>query len=422
MALATQCPYCHTAFRVANDQLKLHAGLVRCGACQQTFNGIEHLLSPGQATVALIAPPANPVSAAAATDAVPAESRTVAATTTLANSDELEISESPQANAAHLASASALEFDMGEFDFSDQAEDAAANPQAETAVSSAIGLELDAEVHHLELEIRSTLMNQGEQDWSITTHPKSGTDPESKPESKSESESESDLARTASVTEPTWDASAVVRKEPSFTSEDSDSTSDELTPENAGQDQLDSDDNETGLDKPDFVLKAEKQKKRSRAIRYLTLFFTFLMLLSLLAQTTYSARDMIAAWFPQTKTSLQKLCVALHCQIALPSQIDMITIESNELEALETGRNVFSLALQLQNKSGTLQNWPTLELILNDAKGKVLVQRAFPPSEYLSNKDDIAKGFSAGSEQTVKLFFESSAGKASAYHVGVFYP
>ncbi|MBI1834541.1 MAG: zinc-ribbon domain-containing protein [Burkholderiales bacterium] len=47
MALATQCPHCYTSFRVANDQLKLYAGMVRCGACKQTFNGIEHLIPPG---------------------------------------------------------------------------------------------------------------------------------------------------------------------------------------------------------------------------------------------------------------------------------------------------------------------------------------------------------------------------------------
>ena len=44
MALATQCPHCHTTFKVAHDQLKLRAGLVRCGACKQIFNGIENLL------------------------------------------------------------------------------------------------------------------------------------------------------------------------------------------------------------------------------------------------------------------------------------------------------------------------------------------------------------------------------------------
>ncbi|NDI86502.1 DUF3426 domain-containing protein [Undibacterium crateris] len=46
MALATRCPHCQTTFRVANDQLKLHAGLVRCGACHQAFNGVEHLVAP----------------------------------------------------------------------------------------------------------------------------------------------------------------------------------------------------------------------------------------------------------------------------------------------------------------------------------------------------------------------------------------
>ncbi|MDP9107658.1 MAG: zinc-ribbon domain-containing protein, partial [Pseudomonadota bacterium] len=53
MALATKCPYCQTTFRVAHDQLKLRAGLVRCGACKEIFNGIEHLLRPAQPPVPL---------------------------------------------------------------------------------------------------------------------------------------------------------------------------------------------------------------------------------------------------------------------------------------------------------------------------------------------------------------------------------
>src|SRR5476649_2681667 len=43
MLLATKCPHCKTTFKVANDQLKLQSGLVRCGICNQVFNGIEHL-------------------------------------------------------------------------------------------------------------------------------------------------------------------------------------------------------------------------------------------------------------------------------------------------------------------------------------------------------------------------------------------
>jgi predicted Zn finger-like uncharacterized protein len=44
MALATQCPFCHTTFRVASDQLKLRGGIVRCGACQSIFDGSAHLI------------------------------------------------------------------------------------------------------------------------------------------------------------------------------------------------------------------------------------------------------------------------------------------------------------------------------------------------------------------------------------------
>lgn len=60
MALATQCPHCHTTFRVAHDQLKLRAGLVRCGSCKQIFNGIENLLRPEEMEQTASAPPPQP--------------------------------------------------------------------------------------------------------------------------------------------------------------------------------------------------------------------------------------------------------------------------------------------------------------------------------------------------------------------------
>lgn len=44
MSLVTTCPHCHTTFKIAKDQLKLKAGLVRCGICQKVFNGAAHLI------------------------------------------------------------------------------------------------------------------------------------------------------------------------------------------------------------------------------------------------------------------------------------------------------------------------------------------------------------------------------------------
>ena len=46
MALATKCPHCNTVFRVAHDQLKLRGGVVRCGSCNEVFDGNAALLEP----------------------------------------------------------------------------------------------------------------------------------------------------------------------------------------------------------------------------------------------------------------------------------------------------------------------------------------------------------------------------------------
>ncbi|HEX9851514.1 MAG TPA: MJ0042-type zinc finger domain-containing protein, partial [Woeseiaceae bacterium] len=39
----TQCPACHTAFRVTARVLQQAAGRVRCGGCGSAFNALEYL-------------------------------------------------------------------------------------------------------------------------------------------------------------------------------------------------------------------------------------------------------------------------------------------------------------------------------------------------------------------------------------------
>jgi predicted Zn finger-like uncharacterized protein len=60
MALATQCPHCKTSFRVAQDQLKLRGGIVRCGACHEIFDANASLVDLDGAAAAQ-AQPAPPV-------------------------------------------------------------------------------------------------------------------------------------------------------------------------------------------------------------------------------------------------------------------------------------------------------------------------------------------------------------------------
>jgi predicted Zn finger-like uncharacterized protein len=67
MALATKCPHCNTIFRVAADQLKLRGGIVRCGACNEVFDGNAALVEPAARPTPLI--PEVVIAASAATPA-----------------------------------------------------------------------------------------------------------------------------------------------------------------------------------------------------------------------------------------------------------------------------------------------------------------------------------------------------------------
>ncbi|SFL46364.1 DUF3426 domain-containing protein [Rugamonas rubra] len=72
MALATKCPHCNTIFRVALDQLKLRGGIVRCGACNQVFDGNAALIEPPARGAAETPPPSPTPSPASAASPAPA--------------------------------------------------------------------------------------------------------------------------------------------------------------------------------------------------------------------------------------------------------------------------------------------------------------------------------------------------------------
>lgn len=43
MSTSTQCPQCETRFKVSQEQLEAHQGMVRCGRCQAVFNARQYL-------------------------------------------------------------------------------------------------------------------------------------------------------------------------------------------------------------------------------------------------------------------------------------------------------------------------------------------------------------------------------------------
>lgn len=56
MALVTLCPGCGTTFRVNAVQLQAHNGDVRCGHCQQVFNGFATLITVSESVIESVYP------------------------------------------------------------------------------------------------------------------------------------------------------------------------------------------------------------------------------------------------------------------------------------------------------------------------------------------------------------------------------
>lgn len=367
MALATQCPHCHTTFRVAHDQLKLRAGLVRCGACKQIFNGIENLLrSEEQEQPVKPAPRPEPETERQTEPPPPAQ----------------EALHSPETASTPVMPEPEIRI-----------EEPAYSVMSEASAPPDVIAPTEKKEDPL---LRMTLMDIASE--------KSVQDDSSTPlASATMPEKDDALEQTLDdLQSKPW------RKTPDA-SEDA---------EGDALDQAEASDYE----EPAFVRQGRRRQRIGRALRIFMAVGSVILLIGLLAQSAYVFRDQIAARFPQARPALVEACRYIDCQVGLPAHADSVSIESSELQTLSTTDNTFVLTVLLRNQGSTAQAWPHIELTLNDANEKPIVRRVFAPRDYLLPAQDFSQGFAPNSEQPAKLFFKLSQLKASGYRVYLFYP
>jgi predicted Zn finger-like uncharacterized protein len=381
MALATRCPHCQTAFRVVPDQLKLRAGLVRCGACKQIFNGLEHLLPPEDTPATVMpVPPAAPVAAPEARvppQPDPIERLPWGTDASAPVETVTPVDPAPALSPPPVTSES----------------DAPPTPHYEPAPAPRAP---QTEPENEDPMLRMTLMDFSEFERAAEARA-SETPAEAAVAAEEFNQAINDLQQSL-LNDPKRAASL--------------SKLDEEAEEPAVVDTTE----------PAFVRQARRQARIGRSLRIGLRVSTALLLLGLLAQGTYVFRDQIAAGVPQAAPLLSRACAALGCSVGLPAQIDAVSIESSELQALASGQNSFVLAALLRNRSATAQTWPNIELTLNDTNEKPVVRRVIGPRDYLLPTQDAAKGLPPFSEQAVKVSFELAQLKASGYRVYLFYP
>ncbi len=173
-------------------------------------------------------------------------------------------------------------------------------------------------------------------------------------------------------------------------------------------------------DEPAFVIQGRRREQSGKALRVAMAIGSVVLLLLLLLQVMTTFRNPLAAQFPQWKPTLVALCKLSGCQVDLPAQIEALSIEQGELQTLK--EQTFSYVSLLRNQSRSVQAWPSIELILNDANDKPLLRRVIAPRDYLPATIDVSKGFAPRSEQTIKLYFALDQLTASGYHIAIFYP
>jgi predicted Zn finger-like uncharacterized protein len=165
----------------------------------------------------------------------------------------------------------------------------------------------------------------------------------------------------------------------------------------------------------------EKQVKK-RVINLLAGIFSLFLLVALVSQATYFFRIDLAARYPNLQPTLLAYCHLISCEVPLPQQAELMSIEASDLEAIPEQADQIILNASLRNRSNYPQAFPFLELTLNDTQDKPLARRIFQPIDYLPRTENERIGLTGNHEITIKLHLNISDLKATGYRLVLFYP
>ena len=150
-----------------------------------------------------------------------------------------------------------------------------------------------------------------------------------------------------------------------------------------------------------------------------------LALLALLAQTAHQFRAELAAAFPATRGALEAACRYLACDLRLPRQVKLLSIDSYEVRADPRREGVIVLNAVIRNRAPFPQEYPALQFTLTDESNRQLVSRSVAPREYLDAgraPQLLLRGIDAGGEAALTVYFDASRTRATGYELVLFYP
>jgi predicted Zn finger-like uncharacterized protein len=147
--------------------------------------------------------------------------------------------------------------------------------------------------------------------------------------------------------------------------------------------------------------------------------------LVLIAQIVLHFRDELASGVPASRGALEAACRLFGCELRLPRQVKLLSIESYEVAPDPRREGVIVLNAVIRNRAPFAQDYPALQLTLTDEENRALVSRSLFPREYLDPgrfSQLIVRGIEAGGEASLTVHFDASRTRATGYELVLFYP
>lgn len=173
-------------------------------------------------------------------------------------------------------------------------------------------------------------------------------------------------------------------------------------------------------EKPDF-LDFPATSQRSSPVLKIAIYVLSILLIW---QLVHGFRSEIAIAIPAWRKPLEKYCAVVQCNIALPRQLSLLSLESSELKLSTTETtDEMSLTAIIRNHAPFTQEWPVLLLSLTDVNDRVVASQILQPQDYLAPeaRDAIETGFSAHHEIVVQRSFRLEGAQAIGYRLELRY-
>ena len=381
MALATRCPHCKTVFQVSEAQLKLRSGAVRCGVCQNPFNGIDNLI--GRVSSQTDEPSNNPE-----TTNLPASSDSGPMVT---GQNPVNLTDQNGARPASLRQA----------DSPTTADEEDSPDEAFIPPNDALKEAFDRQLQSLSLDLNDF---PGVSNTTGTFSSSISAMPGTVENSGAEDEGVTSLSETRDISPEVAPVDRVKKGGPAESAPNVDPSLSLPLP-HVGADTLPA--ASAIRHTPEELSRLLHQRRKKAAIsRTLWAFGIILLAVVLCGQLVYRYSVQIVAWWPPAGDLVEATCEILSCPGPNPVESRPWKVEYGNLTAREGTNDQFTQHITVINKSSSPQLWPSLAVEITDVDNNLLSRKMMEPQEYLPEESGAAKGLQPHEKTDFELALE----------------